>query len=84
MTITMLSSREFNQDTGRAKKAANDGPVYITDRGRTTHVLLSMEKFQKLSGQNRSIVDILAMSGGQDIEFDPPRMSSLTKPVDFS
>jgi hypothetical protein len=33
MTITTLSSREFNQDTGRAKKLAGNGPVFITDRG---------------------------------------------------
>jgi len=33
MTITTLSSREFNQDTSGAKKAAQLGPVIITDRG---------------------------------------------------
>lgn len=38
---TTLSSREFNQDTSGAKKAANEGPVFITDRGRPAHVLLS-------------------------------------------
>jgi hypothetical protein len=30
--ITTLSSREFNQVTGRAKKATRKGPVFITDR----------------------------------------------------
>jgi len=34
MAITKLSSREFNQDTSRAKRAAKRGPVFITDRGR--------------------------------------------------
>ncbi|PCJ47276.1 MAG: prevent-host-death protein, partial [Gammaproteobacteria bacterium] len=38
--MSTLSSREFNQDTGRAKKEALDGPVYITDRGRPAFVLL--------------------------------------------
>ena len=33
MKITTISSREFNQDTSRAKKAAREGPVFITDRG---------------------------------------------------
>lgn len=42
MIITTLSSREFNQDTSRAKKAADAGPVIITDRGRPAHVLLSI------------------------------------------
>ena len=57
MTITTLSSREFNQDAGRAKKAANDGPVFITDRGRPAHVLLSVEEYRKLTG------------GGEDRRF---------------
>jgi hypothetical protein len=30
MVVTTISSREFNQDTSRAKKAAQDGPVFIT------------------------------------------------------
>jgi hypothetical protein len=34
MPITTLTSREFNQDASRAKKAAQQGPVFITDRGR--------------------------------------------------
>jgi hypothetical protein len=39
VTITILSSREFNQDTSRAKTAASNGPVFITDRGKPTYVL---------------------------------------------
>ncbi len=74
MTITTLSSREFNQDTSRAKKAAKKGPVFITDRGRPAHVLLTIEEFQKLTGAHPSIVDMLAMPGGADIEFEPPRL----------
>ena len=34
MTITTLSSREFNQNVSRAKKAAELGPVFITDHGK--------------------------------------------------
>jgi antitoxin (DNA-binding transcriptional repressor) of toxin-antitoxin stability system len=34
MNVTTVSSREFNQDTSKAKKAARRGPVIITDRGR--------------------------------------------------
>lgn len=33
MTATTMTSREFNQDTSRAKRAAESGPVFITDRG---------------------------------------------------
>ena len=34
MAITTLSSREFNQDTSRAKKASSKEPVFITDRAK--------------------------------------------------
>jgi len=85
VAITTLSSREFNQDTSRAKKAATDGPVFITDRGRPAHVLLSIEEYQKLSGARENILDLLAMPEAADIAFEPPRLNgSLFKPVDLS
>ena len=61
MAITTLSSREFNQDTGRAKRAARKGPVFITDRGRPAHVLLSIKEYQKITNKRKSILDLLAM-----------------------
>ncbi|NTV10042.1 MAG: type II toxin-antitoxin system Phd/YefM family antitoxin [Zoogloea sp.] len=85
MTITTLSSREFNQDTSGAKKAAMNGPVFITDRGRPAHVLLTMQDYQKLAGQHASIIDLLAMPGMEEIEFEPPRLSGeLHRPADLS
>ncbi len=84
MTITTLSSREFNQDTSRAKKAAAEGPVFITDRGKPAHVLLSIEEYQRITGGHRRIADALAMPGLADIEFDPPRVNIGIRPADFS
>ena len=84
MTITTLSSRELNQDVTRAKKATKNGPVFITDRGKPAHVLLSFEDYQQLIKQRRNIADALAMSGGVDIEFEPPRLDIDTQPADLS
>ena len=84
MTITTKSSREFNQDTGRAKKAASQGPVFITDRGKAAHVLLNMEEYQRLTGGHRKIADALAMPEGVDIEFDPPRVNIDVRAADLS
>jgi prevent-host-death family protein len=84
MSITTLSSREFNQDTSRAKKAASEGPVFITDRGKPAHVLLSIEEYQRITGKHRSIVDALAMPGLSDIEMEFPRSRDLPRSVDFS
>jgi len=46
MKVTTFSSREFNQAASEAKRAANDGPVFITDRGKPAHVLMSMAHYQ--------------------------------------
>ncbi len=84
MTITTISSREFNQDTSRAKKAASEGPVFITDRGKPAHVLLSIEEYRRLTGGIRNIADALAMPGVEEIAFDPPRATLGIRPVDLS
>lgn len=84
MSTTTISSREFNQDAGGAKKAADKGPVIITDRGRPAHVLLSFEHYQKLTGVQRSLLDVVAQDEDDDIDFDPPRMGDqIFRPVDF-
>ncbi|MEZ4322473.1 MAG: type II toxin-antitoxin system Phd/YefM family antitoxin [Myxococcota bacterium] len=84
MPAKTVSSREFNQDVSGAKRAANDGPVFITDRGRPAHVLLSIEEYQRLTGGGATIGELLALPGSEDIELDPPRVTDLYRPADLS
>ena len=84
MAITTLSSREFNQRASEAKRAAHNGPVFITDRGRPAHVLMTFDDYQRLTQQRRNIADVLAMPGLADIEFEPPRVTIESRPADFS
>lgn len=72
--VTTLTSREFNQDTSGAKKAASEGPVFITDRGRPAHVLLTIEDYLRLSGGHMSLAEALAQENA-DFDFDPPRIA---------
>ena len=83
MTVTSLTSRQFNQDTSGAKKAAKKGPVFITDRGRPAHVLLTIEDYHRLTGGQKSLLELVAQPGA-DFEFDPPRLgSAIFKPADL-
>lgn len=85
MSITTLSSRELNQDIGRAKRAARNGPVIITDRGKPVHVLLSYDEYQRIIGQQENIVDQLGLpSGIEDVEVEFPRSCELARPADFT
>ena len=84
MPITTLSSREFNQDTSRAKKAAKSGPVFITDRGQPAHVLMSIEDYRKLAGGQITLAEALAQPGAPDFAFNPPRVTGIARPPDLS
>ncbi|MBX9899957.1 MAG: type II toxin-antitoxin system Phd/YefM family antitoxin [Burkholderiaceae bacterium] len=84
MTITTLSSRQFNQDASKAKKATLDGPVIITDRGRPAHVLLTFEDYKKISGTRSKIADLLAMPGIEDIDIELPNARDVAQAADFS
>ena len=81
--ITTLTSRELNQDTSRAKRAALFGPVFITDRGRPAHVLLSIEDYRRLTGGTRNLADALSMPGLSEIAFDPPKSDIVFRAVDL-
>ncbi len=83
MGITTISSREFNQDVGKAKRAALEGPVFITDRGVPAHVLLTVEAYQRLTGGEKTLAEALAMPVDQYIEFElPPRDRTLFEEQD--
>lgn len=54
-----FTSREFNQDVSKAKRFAIDEPVFVTDRGKPTHVLLSIDAYRHLVGKSDTLVDLL-------------------------
>ncbi|RXG86470.1 type II toxin-antitoxin system Phd/YefM family antitoxin [Bradyrhizobium vignae] len=81
--VTTLTSRQFNQDTSGAKKAASQGPVFITDRGRPAHVLLRIEDYLRLSGGHMSLAEALAQANA-DFDFEPPRVTvGISRPADL-
>jgi prevent-host-death family protein len=81
-----MTSREFNQHTGRAKAAADKGPVVITDRGKPAYVLVSNDEYERLTGghQPRSALESLAdRSPDGDFHFEFERAKGGFREVDF-
>ena len=88
--ITCISSREFNQNTAGAKRAARRGPVFITDRGEPSHVLLTKEEYDRL----QALENPLPPTGRQklsealadprleaDFDWDPPKLDGFSLKV---
>lgn len=75
-----ISARDFNRDVSAAKRAAAEGPVVITDRGKPAYVLLSIYDYQRLTDE-RSIVDWLQMK--EDLDFEPARLESLPRAAEL-
>lgn len=80
---TTLTSRQFNQDASRAKREALSGPVFVTDRGRPTHVLLSVAEYDRLAGPKQSILDLLAMPQAAGIDLPIPARRDRPRPADL-
>lgn len=84
MTITTISSRDFNQNVNNAKNSAHSGPVFITDRGKPSYVLLSIDQYKALTGDKASVIDMLAMPEAADVDFEPPKVGDkLSRPASF-
>ncbi|WP_161962246.1 type II toxin-antitoxin system Phd/YefM family antitoxin [Nocardioides speluncae] len=56
-----ISTRAFGRDTQAAQQATSAGPVFITDHGQPSHVLLSAQDYAALRGEQRSLAETLGM-----------------------
>ncbi|MCI5168544.1 MAG: type II toxin-antitoxin system Phd/YefM family antitoxin [Candidatus Electrothrix sp. GM3_4] len=85
MSITTISGTALNRNVGKAKKAAQTGPVIITDCGKPAYILMNIAQYQEVIGNIKNILDLLPMPDAEDIEFNPPRMqNSACEPADLS
>jgi prevent-host-death family protein len=70
---TTFTSRDFNRDPGSIKRAALEGPVFITDRNKPSLVVLAIKDYERLAGRGASLFDVLMPGDDQDFDFEPPR-----------
>jgi len=81
MSVTTFSSREFKQDVARAKKAAQAGPVFITEGGNPSYVLMAFDDYNNIIHKKRNIVEIIAME--EDVDFEPEKLHIKTVAAEF-
>jgi prevent-host-death family protein len=82
MTVTTVTSHQFSRNVSGAKKAAQKGPVFITECGRPAHVLLTIDDYRRLTGE-MSLAEALAQPGrAANFEFKPPRMDLIVRAAD--
>ena len=77
MKIYIFSSREFTRDVSVAMRAAMDGQVFITDRGRPAFALLKIDDYYRIADQSKlSLLNVMdgIPSCSEDIDFDPVRL----------
>lgn len=74
--MKIVTAREFNQDISKAKRLATAEPVFVTDRGRPTHVLLSIAAYRQLSGERQSILELVGARPGSGPLARPNRTAN--------
>jgi prevent-host-death family protein len=83
---TTLTSREFHQDSAKVKRAAESGPVIITDRGKPTLVVLRYEDYKPTETSGRkfvSLAEALYDPASAHIDFDIPISREHPKDMDI-
>ena len=79
-----VTGSEFSQNLEAAIQAALDGPVFITEQGEISHVLLSCENYKTLC-QGKDLVERLACPESAGFAFEPKKLfSALTKPKELN
>lgn len=83
MPVHTFSSRGFARDVSAAKRAAADGPVFITDRGRPAFALLKIDDYYRMVEHNEpTLLDVMdGIPGGEQIEFNPPCLNFQSQPT---
>ena len=66
--MSIVSARTYNQSPSVVKAMAAKGPVFVTDRGRPSIVVMSVDDYERLSGGG-SVRDSLVMD--VDVELTP-------------
>ena len=79
----IFSSRVFNRNPASVKRAAQAGPVFITDRNKPSLVVLAIRDYERLTGRGRSLLDVLTTGDDHDFDFDAPRSSVDGRSVDL-
>ncbi|MBK9347825.1 MAG: prevent-host-death protein [Burkholderiales bacterium] len=85
MGIHTFSSRDFTRDVSAAKRAALDGPVFITDRGRPAYALLQIDDYYRMAGKSGpTLLEVMdGIAGGEGIDFEPPRLTLQVRGASF-
>ena len=74
MTEHANSSKDLKDNPTLVLQASQYGPVIITKQNQPAYVLMNMEEYRRLQGTPHTLAGALAMPGGADVEFDPPKL----------
>lgn len=84
MTYALMTSADFNQNPSKAKKAANEGPLVITEHGEASYVLVKYDDFQRSWKKPMSLLEALAdPSPLSDKDFEPERIDFSGRDITF-
>lgn len=85
MSVHTFSSRDFTRDVSSAKRAAAEGPVFITDRGRPAFALLKIDDYYRMVGHGEpSLLAVMdGIASGDEIEFEAPRLDITTRTAEL-
>lgn len=78
-----FSSREFNREPGRIKRAAQNGPVIITERGEPALAVISWAEYCALKRPSPSLLERISVPGLSGIALETERAKTVPRAAKF-
>ena len=71
-----FTSGNFTRSVSAVKRAALEGPVFITERGSPAFALLKIDDYYRMAGKSTTpLLKVMdGIPGGEGIDFDPPKL----------
>ena len=84
MSFAYMTSADFNQNPSKAKKAANERPLVITEHGQASYVLVRYSDFEAHWHQAKSLYEALNHGDSTfDDDFTPERIDFEGRDAEF-
>ncbi|MFT4159013.1 MULTISPECIES: type II toxin-antitoxin system Phd/YefM family antitoxin [Shinella] len=84
MRFTYMTSAAFNQNPSKAKKAASERPLVITEHGEASYVLVRYSAFEENWRKPKSLYEALSdETSAFDEDFDPARTTFAGRDIEL-
>lgn len=77
-----VTAQQYNRSPSLVKAQADDGPVFITDHGVVSHVILTIDDYERIRPPKPSILEALRIEDEELSDVEIPEFPRAIEPFE--